>query len=232
MVKFCLFEPMNAFLKKLVPGLLLFACLGGPACAQTRLATVSLQKVFDNYWKTKQADAALKAQAADIDKSNKEMLDNYKKSKDEYQKLLESANDQAVSADERQKRQKAAEDKLRDIKGTEDSITQFQRQANATLLEKKSRMRKNILDEIKLAITGKAKSAGYSVVIDADAQTYVADPTGPYYMPTVLYTNGQDDITGAVITQLNAGAPVDITNTDDASSKPDGPAAEPKADKK
>lgn len=213
---------MKTFLKKLVPGLLLFGLLGATATAQTRVATINLQKVFDKYWKTTQAIANLKSRAAEMDKTHKQMLDDLKKSREEYQTLVQEANDQAVSAAERDKRKQAAEDKKKSLDEALDNIAQFEKQATATIAEQKGRMRKNILDEIKVVISSKAKSAGYSVVIDSGAQTYVADPSGPYYTPTVLYNNDTDDLTDAVITQLNAGAPVALPGADDNSTNSAG----------
>lgn len=213
---------MNTFLRKLVPGLLLFCLLGATATAQTRVATINLQKVFDKYWKTGQAIASLKARAAEMDKTHKQMLDDLKKSREEYQTLVEEANDQAVSAAERDKRKQAAEDKKKSIDDALDNIAQFEKRASATITEQKGRMRKNILDEIKVAISSKAKSQGYSVVIDSGAQTYVADPSGPYYTPTVLYTSDANDLTDAVIAQLNAGAPVALPGADDQPTNSNG----------
>src|SRR2546426_3086307 len=88
---------MRKLLRKIVPGLLLISLLSSSAWAQGRLATIDLRKVFDNYWKTKQADAALKDRAADMEKEHKNMLDDWKKAKEDYQALLAGANDQAVS---------------------------------------------------------------------------------------------------------------------------------------
>jgi len=211
---------MKQFFKWLVPAVMLVVVnlAGGPAFAQGKTATVDLSKVFDKYWKTEQATAALKDRAAEIEKSDKEMKDNYQKAKEEYQKLLASANDQAVSAEERDRRKKTAEDKLKDLKDSEENIMQFERQANANIGAQKERMRKNILEEIKLAINSKAKTAGYALVIDLGAQTYVADPTGPYYTPTIVYSNNENDLTEAVLAQLNAAAPVESAKSADKKS--------------
>jgi outer membrane protein len=199
----------------LVAALALSVLPAVPALAQTRIATVNLQKVFDKYWKTEQASAALKDRAAEFEKTHKEMLDDYRKDKDEYKKLVEQANDQAVSSEERAKRKQAAEDKLAELKKSEDDITQFERQASATISEQKARMRKNILDEIKGAVQSKAKTGGYSLVIDSGTQTYVADPSGPYYSPTILYSSDDSDLTETVLAQLNAGAPLATPKTND-----------------
>ena len=199
---------MKSLLCKLVPGLLLVSLLSGSALAQGRIATVDLRKVFDGYWKTKQADAALKDRAADIEKDHKTMLDDWKKTKEEYQTLLSEANNQTLSLEERDKRKKSAEDKLKQIKDSEDAIGQYERQARTTLDEQRKRMRDSIVDEIRTTVNGKAKSGGYALVIDTAAES--ANNT-----PIVLFSNKENDMTDAVLAQINAGAPLETPKTDE-----------------
>jgi outer membrane protein len=198
---------MKMIVKRFVPILVLLALFSTSALAQTRIATVDLRKLFENYYKTKIADSALKDRAAEMDKSHMELLDGWKKAKDDYQKLLASANDQAVSSEEKDKRKKAAEDKLKEIKETEDNITQFERQARTTLDEQRRRMRDNILVEINTALKAKAKTGGYTMVIDTAAQTANETPIILYSVP------GDNDLTESLLSQLNAGAPVEIPKT-------------------
>ena len=66
------------------------------------------------------------------------------------------------------------------------------------------RMRENILGEIKVAVTAKARAGGYSLVIDAAADTANATTA-------VVYSSGENDLTDEVLKQLNAGAPIDLT---------------------
>ncbi len=221
---------MKNLLYKLVPGLLLVSLLSGSALAQGRIATVDLRKVFDNYWKTKQADAVLKDRAADIEKDHKTMLDDWKKAKDEYQTLLTEANDQTLSLEERDKRKKSAEDKFKQIKDSEDAITQYERQARTTLDEQRKRMRDSIVEEIRTTITAKAQSGAYSLVIDSGAQSGNGDPTtGTPGTPVFLYTSKDNDLTDAVLAQLNAGAPAETPMTEDKAA---GTKDENKKDKK
>src|ERR1035437_4836700 len=154
---------MKSLLRNISPALVLVSLMSGSAWGQGRIATVDLRKLFDNYWKTKQADAALKDRAADIEKEHKTMLDDWKKAKDEYQNLLGEANNQTLSVEEREKRKKSAEDKFKQIKESEDSITQYERQARTTLDEQKKRMRDSIVEEIRAAVNSKAKSGGYAL---------------------------------------------------------------------
>jgi outer membrane protein len=203
---------MKSLLRHIVPALLLVFLMTGSAWGQGRIATVDLRKLFDNYWKTKQADAALKDRAADIEKEHKNMIDEWKKAKEDYQTLLGEANNQTLSLEEREKRKKSAEDKFKQIKDSEDAITQYERSARTTLDEQKKRMRDSILDEIRTTVNGKAKAASYALVIDTAAES--ANNT-----PVVLYSNNENDLTEAVLAQLNAGAPVEPLKTGDKSAE-------------
>ena len=180
------------------------AFLSSPALAQTgKIGTVDMRKLFDDYWKTKQADAALNDRKAELDKEDRSFIDGLKKDRDEYQKLLDGANDQAISADEREKRKQAAADKYKQITDSGTTIAQFERQAQATLAEQSQRMRANILNEIKAAVAAKTKAAGYAMVFDIASETV-------NQTPIILYSSGENDLTSAVLAQLNAGAPVDL----------------------
>ena len=180
-----------------------FACAA--SAQQGKVGIIDLRKVFDDYHKTKTADARLKDQAADLDKERKIMMEQYQKATDDYKAALDGANDQAVSADEREKRKKTAESKLLDIKKLETDIGQFDRQARTTLEEEQRKLRDRILAEIRGIINTKAKAAGYTVVIDSAAETLNKTPV-------VMYTNGENDLTAAVLTELNANAPPSTTS--------------------
>jgi outer membrane protein len=213
---------MKRLLRIVVPALLLISLMGASARAQGRLATVDLRKVFDGYWKTKQADAALKDRAADIDKEHKNMIEDWKKAKEDYQTLLTEANNQTLSIEEREKRKKSAEDKFKQIKDSEDAIAQYERQARTTLDEQRKRMRDSIVEEIRTTVNGKAKAAGYALVIDTMAES--ANNT-----PVVLYSNNENDMTQVVLAQLNAGAPAETPKTEEKKADPKD---EKKKDKK
>jgi outer membrane protein len=183
----------------------LLAFLSVPALAQTKIGTVDLRKLFDGYWKTRQAQIVLTDRQAQLVKDGKNMRDDLKKGGDEYQKLLAQANDQALSADQRDKHKQAAADKLKQLQDSKTAIDQFERQAQITLSEQSQRMRDNVLSEIKAAVTAQAKAAGCSLVIDAAAETANATTA-------VLYSNGENDLTDAVLKRLNAGAPIGTTS--------------------
>ena len=182
----------------------LLTFLSVPALAQTRVATVDLRKLFDGYWKTKQAQISIQEHAAQLDKDDKGMRDDLKKASDEYQQLLEQANDQAISAEERDKRKQDADAKLKQLQSSKAAMDQFEHEAQTRLAEQRQQMRANILKEIQAAVIAKAQASGDSLVIDSTAETVNGTPT-------VVYNNNDNDLTDAVLTQLNVGAPVNTT---------------------
>lgn len=114
------------------------------AHAQVKMGIVDLRKVFDGYYKTREADTKIKGEASELEKTAKGMLEDYRKSNEDIKGLVEAAGDSAISTDEKQKRRKAA-DKLLEIRNLEQQVQQYQRQSEATLLEKRKRMRDQIL---------------------------------------------------------------------------------------
>jgi outer membrane protein len=186
--------------------ILLAAAMGclapASANAQTKTGTVNLKKIFDGYWKTKQADVQLKDRAGEFQKQSNELIENYKKANEEYKKVLDSASDQALATEEREKRKKAAETKLMELKDLEVQIGQFDRSAKTTLGEQQRRMRDNILKEIQEAVATKAKAASLSMVWDTAAESVNSTPV-------VVYTNNDNDISDEVLKQLNLNAPAE-----------------------
>jgi outer membrane protein len=184
----------------------LLAFLGVHALAQNKstpaqinkIGTVDLRKLFDGYWKTKEVQTVLNERKAQLDNDDKNMRDDLKKGNDEYQKLQAQANDPALAADQREKRKQAATDKYNQLVDSKKAIDAFERQAQITLTEQSQRMRENLLSDIKAAVTAQAKVAGCSLVLDAAAETANATTT-------VIYNNGENDLTDTVLKRLNAG---------------------------
>jgi len=189
--------------------ILLLSCwlgLAGIATAADglKVATVDLRKVFDNYWKTKQADVNLKDQAGGLEKERRTMVDQYQKAQENYKKFLDGANDQALSTDERDKRKKSAEMELLSLRDLENRVKQFDVTSRTMLDETRTRVRNNILAEIKDTIKAKVKAGNYNLVLDSAADSF-------NNTPIILYTAGIDDLSDAILAQLNVNAPAVTT---------------------
>lgn len=188
-------------LRLIISTVVLLTALSFSASAQTKLATVDMQKLFKNYWKTKSATASLDNREKELAKEMKDLNDSLDKAQADYKQLVDQSADPAISAEERDKRKQAAADKAKEINTTTTTIKQFQAQARSQLADESQRMSSNLRTEIQKAVGDKAKAAGYTLVLNsADSE-----------IMSVVYADPQLDITDAVLAQLNAGAPIDLT---------------------
>ena len=204
----------NSVLKTVLLSILGALTLTANTYAQPRLAVVDMKRAFEQFYKTKQAEAQIKGQGAEADKVFKGMLEDYKKANEDYKTLLDGSNDQAISADERDKRKNSAEKKLLDLREIEKSVKQYEKSAKENIGALEKRMRDKIVDEIREVVNRLSKSGNYNFVLDLAAVT-------AYQTPIILYTDGQNDLTEAVIKELNSTAPPG-TNPGDSTSKEGG----------
>jgi Skp family chaperone for outer membrane proteins len=113
--------------------------------------------------------------------------------------LLDQSYDQALSAEERDKRKQAAADKLKEINNSKVAIEQFDRQAQSQVADSRQRINSNLLTDIQQAVADRAKAGGYTIVVNSAATD------------TIVYASTDNDLTDDVLKQLNAGAPIDVT---------------------
>lgn len=196
---------MNKSFRKLlmVSSVLVLACTAAPA--QSRIATVELTQVFEKFWKTKQARLALNDTRTDLKKELEDLQEAQKKLVQQYQKQVSEANDQAVSSEEREKRKKGLEGKLKELKEGDDNLKAFVSRGDAELERKTQRMMDDVVKDIRAAVAAKAKSAGYAFVFDSSADSMAK-------AKVMLYNSGESDLTEEVIKDLNITAPADLPN--------------------
>ena len=168
------------------------------ASAQSKIASVDMKKLFNGYYKTKMAQTAMDKDKNDLRKELKDMADGLEKARADYKQLLSQANDPAITTDEKDKRKASAMEKAKDVNGRQVAFEQYQRQAETQLNDKSQRIVSNLVGEIQKVVADKAKSGGYTLIVNSAAND------------ALLYTSPDSDLTAAVITQLNAGAPIDF----------------------
>lgn len=171
------------------------------ASAQSKIASVDMKKLFNGYYKTKMAQTAMDKEKVDLRKELKDMADGLEKARADYKQLLSQANDQAITSDEREKRKASATEKAKDVNGRQVAFEQYQRQAESQLSDKSQRIVGNLVLEIQKVVADKAKAGGYTLIVNSAAND------------ALIYTAPESDITAAVITQLNVGAPLDFNKS-------------------
>jgi Skp family chaperone for outer membrane proteins len=190
-------------MQTIIPTLLVLAFLMAPGLTasaqdQSKIGTVDLRKVLNEYYKTKLANADLEQRKSDLAKEVKDMAAGLDKAQTDYKQLLTEASDPAISDQERDRRRQAVNDKSKEITDSKAAYDQFSRTAQTSLQDLVQRMTQKLLAEIQTAVTAKAKDAGYSLVLNTTSDA-------------VVYNKGDNDLTTQVLAQLNAGAPIDLT---------------------
>lgn len=181
-------------------GICAMAQTNGGTPVQQKIATVDLQKVFDKYYKTVISQSALKDEAAELQKERNDMVTSAKKQEADWQKMIDRSEDQALSADERARAKKDAEEKLRDLKTSEQAIQEYDRASSAKLQEKQRTRHDEIVKEIRNVLNAEAQAAGYTLVLDVSGDSANT-------VPVVIYSKGLNDMTDGLIKELNASAP-------------------------
>lgn len=191
---------LQGIIARALLALTVVCAINASAQAPFKIGTVDMVKVFDGYYKTKQADALLESHGADAQKTYSAFLEDHKKASEEYKKLIDGSNDQAVSSEEREKRKKAAENKINEIREIEKSINQYKSQAITSISETKKRMMNDIVRQIREVVDAKARVGNYTFVFDTSFK-------GASDTPVVLFTNGQNDLTQEILAEMNKNAP-------------------------
>jgi Skp family chaperone for outer membrane proteins len=195
----------------------LFGLAHAVFAADQKIATVDLSKVFEKYYKTIQSSASIRQEVTDMEKERAQMIDAEKKHEDEWRGLIDKANDQATSAEARERSKKGASEKYSELENDKQSIATFDRVARQRLEEKQRQRRDDIVKEIMGVLTADAKAAGDTMVLDTSGAS-------ANMAPVVLYSNGQNDLTDALIKELNAAAPPGSLDTNSpATSTLSGP---------
>ena len=174
-----------------------------PAQAQVqsgRLVTVDLNKVFNDYYKTPVASQKLKDTAEQYNKEHEEMLAQYRKQVDELNKLREEQDKTEYTAEVRDQKKKAFQEKLAETQKTQHDIEEFRNSHKQILDQQTQRMRQGILKEITDVVAKESRDNGYGFVFDKSGNTLNG-------VPTVVYSQDALDITEDILKVLNKNAP-------------------------
>ena len=164
------------------------------------IATVSLDKVYNGYWKKDQEYEKLKKKQEDdrgkIEKYNAELS----KEGDALQRMIQRLRDPNLTAAEKAKRQQQVADKQRAFQQLQQSIQSAQNSARQDLELELRKVRKGIIEEIQQVVAAKAKAKGYGLVLDKSGQSAAI-------APIVVFSVDGNDLTEEVLEQLNLSAP-------------------------
>jgi outer membrane protein len=197
----------------LIPLAVLF--LAAPVRAQGafKIGIIDMKRVFSEYYKTKDAEKSVNDGKEAAKKQLDERSAKYKELINKWQESQKLVNDPAISEELRAQKRKEVDELSSEAKSLEREMAEFRQRREQQLQEQVNRMRKGILDEIKLLVEKKARDANYDLVFDKSG-------LGVNGVPFLLYSKDAVDFSQDIIGELNRDAPKEET-------KPATPAAVP-----
>jgi len=179
--------------------------LGTTAFAQVqnaRIVTIDLNRVFNEYYKTPVASAKLKDTAEQYNKEHEDLMSSYRKLVDELGKLREDQDKPEYTAEVREQKKKAVNDKLTETQKAQREIEEFRTSHRQMLDGQTQRMRQGILKEVRDIIQKESRDAGYSLVFDKSGNTANGEPS-------IIFSQESLDITEDILKILNKNKPAD-----------------------
>lgn len=178
----------------------LLAALAWPAAAEQKSACINMERVFDEYYKTKTANAQFKARGEEIDSKRKEIVGKAKAIKAEFDKLNAEYRDKSLNEEARAKKRDAADDKLQELREAEEKVVEFDKTFKKELADQMRQMQQQIVGEIRAAIQAYAAENKIDVVFDSSGKTL-------NNVEAVMYFDKRMDITDAIMAIMNKNAP-------------------------
>jgi outer membrane protein len=179
-----------------------------PAFAQGigKVGTVDMEKIFNEYYKTKKARARLKEVEEQAKTELEERMDAYKTILEDLKKIEQEASNEALSEDVKKEKINSYKQKAVEAKSLEKEIGEFRQTRQRQIQEQILRMRRGLLKEIMEKITEKVKVEKYDLVFDRTG------PSSAGY-PLVIYSREGLDFTDDIVQLVNkdaATAPADL----------------------
>src|ERR1043166_9592880 len=133
---------------------------------QVKIATVDMTKIFNAYYKTKEAENRINEARNAAKQELDERLDTYKKSVDQINKFNDDLQKPELSKDKKDEISKKRDDVINETKNLEREIADFRTSREKQLQDQAMRMRNGIVEEITKLVQDKVKSENFDLVID------------------------------------------------------------------
>ncbi len=188
------------------------------ASADLKIGVVNMKRIFDEYYKTREAKTKLDDFRAGIVARDNEKVEDLKKMTEDLTKLREESESAALAEDVRKEKRKRYEEKLQQFQQEKNAYNQFRDRAVKDMMDEETKVRTRILDLIREEIRAIRKEQNFDLIFDRGDSA-----TGG--MPAVIEAKEEFDITDLIIKRLNDKRPVALP-TDQKPVEPK-PAAAP-----
>lgn len=186
----------------ILPLLILSLLLGGvsPASAELKVGTVDMKKVFETFWRTKEAETKMNEVRATIKRELDDKSEKRKALEAEIMQFNEDLKKSEVADAKKQTIARDREKKIAEWQGVSKDFEAFTREKDKQLSEQTMRIRNGIVEEIKKVVDAYAVTENYNVVLDSSGNSI-------NNVAVVLYSKKTFDFTPVITEKLNADRP-------------------------
>jgi outer membrane protein len=180
------------------------------------IATVDMQELFKQYYRTNEAQKQINVDRARINKDNNERLARIRELETTLASLRKQLEDPSLADSKKQTLYKDWQTQQQEGIALDRERREFLQRHNQALNEKMVQRMKGILEEIRKIVEEQAKKDNFDYVFDKSGMS-------TSQVPFLLYTKDATDITADLLKSLNKDAPAgSLLSKDDA--KPEIPA--------
>jgi Skp family chaperone for outer membrane proteins len=177
----------------------LFVLLSGSLFAQNlKIATVSMERLFNDYDLTAEIQREINIERARIQKENNQKLADIRSIDKQLQEIREQLDNEELDLGEKKKAElmKEMSELSQDGIHKERERTEYLERLNNSLNEKMKRQMRGILETIKRAVEERAKSGNYDYIFDASGNSKQG-------IPFVIHARETTDLTDSLLDELN-----------------------------
>lgn len=194
--------------------------------AKLKIATVDMQQLFKEYYRTNEAQQQINVERARIQKDNNEKLTSIRQIENDIQNLKKQIEDPSLSDQKKAQVYKDHQAKYQEGIQLDKERREFLGRKNQALNEKMVARMRSILEEISKLVQEHAKGENFDYVFDKSGMS-------TSQVPFLLYTKDATDITAVLLKDLNKDAPKDFKPGDAAEvTAPAGEESKPQGEAK
>lgn len=195
-------NPMNHLKKLLITALVLGSlALSTASAAELPIRTVSMQKLFDGFYKSAEANQRLESIRAQAVSEAEAKQVELQEMAEGIRAMQEELQNPVLSDAKKEEKQAELQAKADEGRMKQAEFQQWQQQTMNNLNQRSQEIRNSLIEEIVKVVNDVAlKVYGADLVLDT------SDILGSG-VPTVLYADSKLDITDEVMSKLNENAP-------------------------
>ena len=174
--------------------------LSATANAELKVATVDVQKLFADYYKTHEAQAEVDKAAQTVQETNNTRAETIKKMEADFNDMVKRLQDPMLNEKDKKELEQKAQIKRQEVIALEQERRGFVERQLKSLQEQMKVRSAKIMGEITKITEGIATKGNYDLVLDKSAQALRSNQV-------FVYTKPGMDITPTVMKELNNDAP-------------------------